>query len=186
MIEKLKVLIKNAGKKFYVFVVGKLNVAKLANFQEIDIFVIVACPENSLLENRDFYRSVITPFELEIALTKGKQWTGEYIIDFSNLLPGLNTNEEKNSNNEEREEVHVSLITGNIKIRKFSSEKNNNNTSTDIIERNNNTSIEIWSPASKFFQSRSWTGLEQKIGETEVAKAIEGRSGLAKSYDGEK
>jgi diphthamide biosynthesis protein 2 len=51
-------------------VVGKLNVPKLANFQEIDIFVIVACPENSLVDSKEFFKPIITPFELEIALVK--------------------------------------------------------------------------------------------------------------------
>ena len=32
--------------------VGKLNVAKMANFMEIDVFVLVACPENSLVESQ--------------------------------------------------------------------------------------------------------------------------------------
>jgi hypothetical protein len=44
IIEHLKKVITAAGKKYYTFVVGKLNVAKLANFQEIDVFVLVACP----------------------------------------------------------------------------------------------------------------------------------------------
>ena len=48
-IDKLQQLISKAGKKSYTFCVGKLNVAKLANFSEIDVFVIVACPESSLV-----------------------------------------------------------------------------------------------------------------------------------------
>ena len=40
IIEKLKASGKNAGKRIYTFLVGKPNVAKLANFPEIDIFVL--------------------------------------------------------------------------------------------------------------------------------------------------
>ena len=40
IIEKLKSSGKNAGKRMYTFLVGKPNVAKLANFPEIDIFVL--------------------------------------------------------------------------------------------------------------------------------------------------
>ena len=36
----------------YIFSVGKINVAKLANFMEIDIFVLIACPENTLLDSK--------------------------------------------------------------------------------------------------------------------------------------
>ncbi|KAJ2332058.1 Diphthamide biosynthesis protein 2, partial [Coemansia sp. RSA 2671] len=39
VIEALKGMIRRAHKKFYVFVVGKLNVAKLANFAEIETYV---------------------------------------------------------------------------------------------------------------------------------------------------
>jgi len=37
-------------KKSYTISVGKLNPSKLANFMEIECFVLVACPENSIVE----------------------------------------------------------------------------------------------------------------------------------------
>ena len=46
---------------------GKLNVPKMANFLEIDIYVLVACPENSLVDSHEFYKPVVTPFEMELA-----------------------------------------------------------------------------------------------------------------------
>ena len=39
----MKAVIRKAGKKSYTFAVGKINVPKLANFLEIDAFVVVAC-----------------------------------------------------------------------------------------------------------------------------------------------
>ena len=50
----------------YTFVVGKLNPNKLANFPEIDVFVAVACPENSIINDKEFFRPVITPYEFEV------------------------------------------------------------------------------------------------------------------------
>lgn len=54
----------------YTFVVGKINPAKLANFPEIDCFILTACPEHSLLSNeRELYHvPIITPCELLVAL----------------------------------------------------------------------------------------------------------------------
>ena len=46
----IRSLLKRAQKKSYTISVGKLNPAKLANFLEIECFVIVACPENSVIE----------------------------------------------------------------------------------------------------------------------------------------
>lgn len=31
---------------------GKLNVAKMANFMEVDCYVLVSCPENSLIDSK--------------------------------------------------------------------------------------------------------------------------------------
>jgi len=118
IIEHLKKIIKVAEKKYYTFLVGKINVAKLANFPEIDIFVIVACPENSLLESSEFYKPIINPFELEIAFVRGKEWSGEYISDFSKLLPGMTQEvkkEEEDNGIQEEEETRYSLITGSMK-----------------------------------------------------------------------
>ena len=88
VIARLKILIAQSGKKSYTFVVGKLNVAKLANFAEVEVFVLVACPENTLLDSAEFYQPVITPFELELACNQDREWTGEYVTDFKDLLPG--------------------------------------------------------------------------------------------------
>lgn len=88
IITQLKTLVKDAGKKSYTFVVGKLNVAKLANFMEVDVFVLVACPQNTLVDSKDFLKPVVTPFEMEVACNQARQWTGDYVTDFLQLLPG--------------------------------------------------------------------------------------------------
>jgi diphthamide biosynthesis protein 2 len=68
-IDAIRKQIAAAGKKSYTVVVGKLNPAKLANFAEMDAWVVVGCWESSLVEeDAGFYRPVLTPFELEVAL----------------------------------------------------------------------------------------------------------------------
>jgi len=52
ILERLRGTIRRAGKRGYTFLVGKPNVAKLANFPEIDVFVLVACPETSFPDTR--------------------------------------------------------------------------------------------------------------------------------------
>ena len=85
-IQRLKDILKKSGKKHYTFVVGKLNVPKLANFMEVDIFVLVACGQSSLLDSKEFYKPVVTPFEMEVACCR--EWSGHYTTDFTQLLPG--------------------------------------------------------------------------------------------------
>ena len=80
----LREVIEAAGRKCYTFSVGKLNPHKLgklypyvaimpniqvfrvhllpiANFTLVDVYVLVACPQNSLIDSKDFYRPIVTP-----------------------------------------------------------------------------------------------------------------------------
>lgn len=52
LISHIRKLLAQSQKKSYTISVGKLNPAKLANFMEIECFVLVACPENSLVESK--------------------------------------------------------------------------------------------------------------------------------------
>lgn len=88
VLQHLRELLRRAGKRSYTLAVGKLNPAKLANFLEVDIFVLVACAQNALLDSSDFYRPVVTPYELELACNPAREWTGNYLTDFRDLLPG--------------------------------------------------------------------------------------------------
>lgn len=88
IIQQLKETLQRVGKKSYMFAMGKLNVPKLANFLEIDVFVLIACPENSLLDSSEFYKPVVTPFEMDVACNKAREWSEEYVTDFRHLLPG--------------------------------------------------------------------------------------------------
>ena len=50
LIARIRQALVRAHKKAYTISVGKLNPAKLANFAEIECFVLVACPENTLVD----------------------------------------------------------------------------------------------------------------------------------------
>ncbi|CAD6958978.1 unnamed protein product [Tilletia controversa] len=101
----------SGGRKVYTVSIGKLNPAKLANFQEIEVWVLIACPENSLVGSKsglgssgaggsgglsganghggDFWRPIVTPFEMELALGPEGVWTGEYEVDLAKLADKL-------------------------------------------------------------------------------------------------
>ena len=85
--------------------------AKLANFPEIDAFVLIACPENSVVRWKDFMQPVVTPFELDVALNRGRDWTGEFHADFHDLLPNGGKAFREFVEND-ADEMDMSLITG--------------------------------------------------------------------------
>lgn len=87
-ITRIQAQLAAAGKKSYTFVVGKVNAAKVANFSEIGGWIVVGCWESSLIESADFYKPIITPFELQLALMSDEErvWTGEWTGDFGSIV----------------------------------------------------------------------------------------------------
>ncbi|KAG9242740.1 putative diphthamide synthesis protein-domain-containing protein [Calycina marina] len=83
----VKEMIEKAGKKSYTFVVGKVNAAKIANFSEIGGWVVIGCWESSLIESTEFYRPIVTPFELQLTLQGDSEriWGGEWRGYFGHL-----------------------------------------------------------------------------------------------------
>lgn len=73
-INSLRVAAKEAGKKTYTLLMGKPNPAKLANFPEIDVFVLVADPQGQILDSKDYYAPIITPHEAMIAFSDDATW----------------------------------------------------------------------------------------------------------------
>ncbi|CAI9587364.1 unnamed protein product [Staurois parvus] len=109
----LKDVIQRAGKKSYMLSMGKLNPAKLANFPEVDIFVLVACAENSLLDSSDFYRPIVTPDEMEVACNPAREWGGCCVTEFRELLPGGSAHVPfPDLDPEDADRTDISLITG--------------------------------------------------------------------------
>lgn len=110
-VDGVRRLVAAAGKKSYTVVVGRLNPAKLANFAEVDGWVVVGCWEGSLVEDDgDYFRPVVTPFELGAALVgDGKRvWDGAWwggIEGARGVLGGEETGEEEGAAGGTGEEV---------------------------------------------------------------------------------
>jgi diphthamide biosynthesis protein 2 len=90
LLSQLRQQLRKASKKSYTLSVGRLNPAKLANFAEIECFVLVGCAEGGVVDSKDFLRPIITPWELLLAL-KGpdNQWEpNKWTLDLSKVLDG--------------------------------------------------------------------------------------------------
>lgn len=191
-------LTKVQHKKVYTISVGKLNPAKLANFQEIDVFVLIACPENSLVEakeaqrSKEFYRPIVTPFELMMAFSKDREWSGRYVLDLESVLSDVQRADiQQEEDGSDDDEPHYSLITGGL----VSSGKNQRRQRHERIEEgaagqgivtiraNDGTLTRVMDSAGgQHIASRTWRGLEPRIGMDEAAPLELGRSGIAKGY----
>ncbi|GAB6018959.1 Diphthamide biosynthesis protein 2, variant 2 [Chamberlinius hualienensis] len=158
IIDHLHKIGRQAGKKTRTIAPGRLNPAKLANFASYDVFVHVACWEETIVDGKNFNKPIITPFEFEIACNSNRQWMGEYVTDFQQLLPG-------GRNYVEMSEVDAGL---------------SQNCNGSVIPKEG-TIME----AGEFLNNRSWNGLEPQIGQTEPADVIPGDCGIASIYSRE-
>ncbi|MCJ1276232.1 Diphthamide biosynthesis protein 2 [Puttea exsequens] len=88
IVENVKGLLHAAGKKSYTFVVGKINAAKVANFSEVGAWVVIGCWESSLIDSEDYWKPIVTPYELGLALEGDDRrvWTGKWSSDFQKIL----------------------------------------------------------------------------------------------------
>ncbi|EED77850.1 predicted protein, partial [Postia placenta Mad-698-R] len=185
LISHLRTILSRAHKKSYTISVGKLNPAKLANFLEIDCFVLVACPENSLIDAKDFLRPIITPYELEIALRTEQSWTGQYVLDFDKLLTQQNPPE---GSDEDLDQPVFSLVTGKYRhAKRYGAPASSHETSvasSAMVLRNHDNTVATLSDsaAGQFLQSRSFRGLEARLGQDAPSILEQGRSGIARGY----
>jgi diphthamide biosynthesis protein 2 len=175
VVSTLRNVIEDAGKSCYTFAVGKINQAKLANFGEIDCFVLVACGENSLLDNeRDLHVPVITPLELDIALGHVDWGSMAYSLDYNDFL-AMKRSPAKTGDDDE-DSPYFSLVSGKyVDFKKTSS--------LDLAALPGKGQLATYkSEAADYLKKREYQGLEANIGKTEVHAAVPGQSGIASDY----
>ena len=91
LVHRLEKMIIHASKKYYTFVMGQLNEAKLGNFPEVDIYCLVSNDDNSLIKPKTFHVPVITPYELELGLG-AHSWSVTYFNTSSYVYEDMDIN----------------------------------------------------------------------------------------------
>lgn len=212
IVDHVRKQIAAAGKKSYMFVVGKLNAAKVANFSEIEGWVVIGCWESSLVDSKEFWKPVITPYELELALQSDdtRVWTGAWRSDYQAVLDAstaapkatTETNEEVDSDegsDSESAPPEFDFRTGQFvttsRPMQYTSNGSNGRVggnSTALAKRAKGDLAMIGntiSPGAEFLRSqRTWKGLgsdfEIRYEDDDVSGSavVEGRRGIARGY----
>lgn len=134
---------------------------------------------NEIYESRDFYKPIVTPYDVESALNpqvKDLKFSYDYntILNQSQLDPDLESKLPAND---------VSLLTGHIRSRLDSKPEDG---CKELAAKADGTLALNNSHGAGFLASKSWKGLEQNLGENEPEIAEEGRRGIASGYQNEK
>lgn len=176
-------LLRRVDRKYYMFLIGKLNCPKLNNFMEVDMYVMVSCNENCLINSKELNKPIITIYELEMAFNSARLWGSEYVCDFRQLLEGNEHHVPLETNSDE---LNVSLITGGVRLTAINRElKESANEVSALMRRDDALSVLHYGGAGEHLKGRTWTGLEPELGKSEVTKAVDGRKGIAASYSTE-
>ncbi|XP_069843524.1 2-(3-amino-3-carboxypropyl)histidine synthase subunit 2-like [Dipodomys merriami] len=184
----LRNLTQAAGKRSYVLALGRPTPAKLANFPEMDVFVLLACPVGALAPypSESFFRPILTPCELEAACNPAWPPPGlaPYLTHYADLLPGSPFHVPLPPPESELWDTpDVSLISG--ELRPPPSWKSSNDPGCSALTPRPSLQLAESSPAASFLNSRSWQGLEPCLGQTPVTEAVSGRRGIAIAYENE-
>ncbi|XP_063885100.1 2-(3-amino-3-carboxypropyl)histidine synthase subunit 2-like [Scylla paramamosain] len=188
-IARLKMVIKAAGKRSYTFVVGKPNEPKLANISEIDVFVYVACPETTIVDRASdpiLYRKLVAPWEVEVALVAGQEWSMNFESDFSALLPG-GVNYVAVCEAAGRQEASVSLITNQTQTLGLRDSSEGGTAGPVVVQEGKALAALHVGGGGQVLGGRSWAGLDPSQPPPAASTlVVEGRKGIAAEYQDEK
>lgn len=185
MAKRIQSLARDSGKKTILISVGKINPAKLANFSDVDCFVLIGCPQNNVYNSKEFYKPILTTFEVELALNPAWKDTipETYCLDFKDLLPAGKYHKECDPEQNLDVENDVSLITGRVRAahQRNGEDEGAQSGSSELLERDSGALVS--NRVTEAFQERSWRGLDPALGQHEPAQIVEGRSGIAVAYE---
>ncbi|XP_045857981.1 2-(3-amino-3-carboxypropyl)histidine synthase subunit 2 isoform X1 [Meles meles] len=184
----LRNLAQAAGKRSYVLALGRPTPPKLANFPEVDVFVLLACPLGALAPQPSggFFRPVLAPCELEAACNPAWPPAGlaPHLTHYADLLPGSPFHVPLPPPDSELWDTpDVSLITG--ELRPPPVWKPSDDPGSLALTLRPQLELAESSPAALYLSSRSWQGLQPRLGQTPVTGAVSGRRGIAIAYEDE-
>ncbi|CAK7343172.1 unnamed protein product [Dovyalis caffra] len=192
MIHQMKDLITGTGKKVYTLVMGRPNPAKLANFPECDVFIYVACAQTALLDSKEFYAPVITPFEAMLAFNRGSEWTGAYLMEFRDLINSSPVEVKSYS-----EEARFSFVQGryveDFNLHEKKEEENEGvlalanatEKALQLRDRTNSLFKGTVQSGADYFATRSYHGLDMHSDNSMPESYLIGRTGKASGYQHE-
>uniref|UniRef100_A0A1B0FNA9 2-(3-amino-3-carboxypropyl)histidine synthase subunit 2 n=1 Tax=Glossina morsitans morsitans TaxID=37546 RepID=A0A1B0FNA9_GLOMM len=188
VVKRIQTMAKSRGIKTQIISVGRINPAKLANFLEIDCFVLIGCPFNNNFDSKEFYRPIVSVFEAEMALNPSwhARYPEIYVTDFKELLPEGRSFLEYDVADLNRTS-DVSLIDGHLRVRGHVNNANNETDISALDEQNYELTkapgMEIMSSNIGLrFEDRTWLGLDPALGRTEPAVIQKGLSGIPIRY----
>ncbi|KAF4678436.1 Diphthamide biosynthesis protein 2 [Perkinsus olseni] len=164
VLNRIKEQLFNAGREVYIFNVGQSEPAKLANFPEIECYVMLSCPESFLWSTTDYMVPIATPYELEVALGV-REWSRNYALEYTDILREHPKPIADNA-------LYVQTLEGEL----------------IDFEEIRDRSDEDWLESLRPYDSRELPGSDIRIDEATITRPAcieDGRDGVAGKYNDE-
>lgn len=211
IVQALRRIIAAAGRAVYILHVGRLNVAKVANFGEMDAFVLVTDPEASLLPDevaREFPAPVVTPWEAVMALHDEVSWTGDITVDFEEVLaridaagglPGHAADEAERTDetraaggdgshsDDDADAPEWNLAAGGLVDMRSKHGTGDTETaggSLAIVKSEGGAIVQAGHAAASIFSQREWQGMDPSVPKDASLDIRRGQHGVARDLDG--
>ncbi|XP_016960818.1 2-(3-amino-3-carboxypropyl)histidine synthase subunit 2 [Drosophila biarmipes] len=181
VVARLQAMAKGRGIKTQLISVGRINPAKLANFLEIDCFVLIGCPFNNMYDSKEYYKPIVSVFEAEMALNPAwhMRYPEAYVTDFKQLLPEGRSFLPFDAT--DIPEHDVSLVSGRLRgAVNESLEAAGDHASLALATQAKMALMTTNTGLS--FEDRTWQGLDPALGQTEPAQLQQGLSGIPINY----
>ncbi|CAN6905364.1 unnamed protein product [Brassica oleracea] len=195
MIHHMQALISAAGKKSYILAMGRPNPAKLANFPECDVFIYISCAQTALLDSKEFMAPVITPFEANLAFSRGSEWTGAYLMHFQDVIINSSKPESEAENGSEEEPRFSFFQGGYVEDHNTNDEAEDGEEETMALVQAAEKALQLRGKdhnqlakqtaaksGPEYFLNRAYRGLEINSDNTKPEPFLVGRSGKASGY----
>lgn len=215
LIREIGERVKAAGKRHYVFVVGKPNVAKLANFDAVDLWCVLGCDHQGIIldEYNEYFKPIVTPYELLLAIGDEFLWTGKWVTEFNKVLETMGDENQNDENKAEKEngedstradqesdeEPEFDPVTGRyvssarplrrLQHLQISHESEEHSLGEGALVKKLGGTIALRgavSTAAAHLQTREWKGLGSDWNDDESSEGAlieEGTSGIARGYE---
>ncbi|KAI9911886.1 hypothetical protein PsorP6_008953 [Peronosclerospora sorghi] len=157
--------------------------------------------QNTLMDSKEFYKPIVTPYELQLALSRREEWDGRYKTDFGEVIPALEHTAQdveqaaSNGDDDGGEKPFFSLVSGTYQV-PLRSKENHRKAASEVLtackeshalttlqDKNEGKELTTYrSEAAEYFATREYQGLDPRIGETAAHAAVHGSSGIAMGY----
>lgn len=138
---------------------------------------------SDVYDNRDFYRPIVTPYDVEIALNPAASTDVPFSYNYNTFLSSA---EEITETDFESGKSDVSLITGKMRTSETKcEERRDTEEESGVSLRSEGALLSRSDCGAGFLSARTWKGLEQNLGAGDVQLAQEGLTGIATNYKSE-